>query len=41
MTDSRSYPLLQSSGATFIDLVEARRGPAPDEASQANAQNAQ
>jgi len=29
MTASRSYPLLKSSGATFVDLVEARRGPAP------------
>lgn len=39
MTSSRSYPLLKSSGATIVDLVEARRGPAPTEnATQANAQ---
>jgi membrane protein required for colicin V production len=31
MTESRSYPLLKSSGATFVDLVEAQRGPAPAE----------
>ncbi len=30
MTGSRTYPLLQSSGATIVDLVEARRGPAPE-----------
>jgi len=30
MTNSRTYPLLQSSGATIVDLVEARRGPAPE-----------
>ena len=41
MTASRSYPLLQSSGATIVDLVEARRGPAPEENAEANAQNAQ
>ena len=42
MTDSRSYPLLKSSGATFVDLVEAQRGPAPAEnAVEANAANAQ
>jgi membrane protein required for colicin V production len=29
MTSSRTYPLLQSSGATIVDLVEARRGAAP------------
>jgi membrane protein required for colicin V production len=29
MTSSRSYPLLKSSGATIVDLVEAQRGPAP------------
>jgi membrane protein required for colicin V production len=39
MTASRTYPLLQSSGATVVDLVEARRGEAPAEnGAQANAQ---
>lgn len=28
MASSRTYPLLQSSGTTIVDLVEARRGPA-------------
>jgi membrane protein required for colicin V production len=37
MAQSRTYPLLQSSSAMMIDLVEARRGPAPE----ANSQNAQ
>ena len=31
MAEARTYPLLKSSGATIVDLVEARRGPAPDE----------
>ena len=30
MTQSRTYPLLQSSSAMMVDLVEARRGPAPE-----------
>ena len=30
MTESRTYPLLKSSGETIVDLVEARRGPAPE-----------
>lgn len=30
MTSSRTYPLLKSSGATIVDLVEARRGAAPE-----------
>jgi len=30
MTGSRTYPLLKSSGATIVDLVEAQRGPAPE-----------
>lgn len=39
MTASRSYTLLQSSGATIVDLVEARRGPAPQaNEAEANAQ---
>jgi membrane protein required for colicin V production len=29
MADSRTYPLLQSSSAMMVDLVEARRGAAP------------
>jgi membrane protein required for colicin V production len=29
MAQSRTYPLLQSSSAMMVDLVEARRGPAP------------
>jgi len=43
MSNSRSYDLLESSGATIVDLVEARRGAAPEanNQSQANAQNAQ
>ena len=43
MTESRSYPLLKSSGATFVDLVEEARGPAPPEgnSAEANVQNAQ
>src|SRR3954470_24299714 len=28
MAQSRTYPLLQSSSATIVDLVDARRGPA-------------
>lgn len=30
MADSRTYPLLQSSSAMMVDLIEARRGPAPE-----------
>ena len=37
MAQSRTYPLLESSSAMMIDLVEARRGPPPE----ANPQNAQ
>jgi membrane protein required for colicin V production len=29
MAQSRTYPMLKSSGATVVDLVEAQRGPAP------------
>jgi membrane protein required for colicin V production len=39
MAQSRTYPLLQSSSAMMVDLVEARRGAAP-QANQAEA-NAQ
>ena len=39
MADSRTYPLLQSSSAMMVDLVEARRGAAA-QANQAEA-NAQ
>src|SRR3954468_8608357 len=39
MTQSRTYPLLQSSSATMVDLVEARRGAAPEaNAAEANGQ---
>jgi membrane protein required for colicin V production len=42
MSKSRTYDLLESSGATIVDLVEARRGAAPDGTrTEANAQNAQ
>jgi len=37
MAQSRTYPLLQSSSAMMIDLVEARRGPPPE----TNLQNGQ
>ncbi|MEA3030823.1 MAG: rane protein required for colicin production [Sphingomonadales bacterium] len=40
MADARTYPLLKSSGTTIVDLVEAQRGPAANQA-QANSQNAQ
>jgi membrane protein required for colicin V production len=30
MAQSRTYPLLRSSSATMVDLVEARRGAAPE-----------
>ena len=39
MTQSRTYPLLQSSSATMVDLVEARRGASPEaNAAEANSQ---
>ena len=42
MANARTYPLLQSSGATIVDLVEARaRRRDAAEASAQNAQNAQ
>ncbi len=38
IAESRTYPLLQSSSATIVDLVEARRGAEPEEeAAPANA----
>ena len=37
IAQARTYPLLQSSGETIVDLVEARRGPAAGEASGGNA----
>ena len=40
MEQSRTYPLLKSSGATVVDLVEAQRGPAPA-AGQTNISNGQ
>lgn len=42
MAQSRTYPLLHASGEAIVDLVEARRGPGPEEEGGAdNAQNAQ
>ena len=42
IAQSRTYPLLQSSSAMMVDLVEARRGPAPEsEAVRANSTDAQ
>jgi membrane protein required for colicin V production len=41
MTSSRTYPLLQSSGATIVDLVEARRGAAPAPQGNESAGNGQ
>ena len=38
MSESRTYQLLDSSGETIVDLVEAQRGPAPDENETTNAQ---
>src|SRR6185503_8623080 len=40
IAQARTYPLLKSSGATVVDLVEARRGPAPAD-NQANISNGQ
>lgn len=31
LAESHTYPLLESSGETIVDLVEAQRGPDPDE----------
>jgi membrane protein required for colicin V production len=42
MTESRTYPLLKSSSAAFVDLVEARRGPDPEgKSAEPAAQNKQ
>jgi membrane protein required for colicin V production len=42
MAHSRTYPLLQSSSAMMVDLVEARRGAAPEaNQAEANFQNGQ
>jgi membrane protein required for colicin V production len=30
ISQSRTYPLLESSSAMMVDLIEARRGPAPE-----------
>jgi membrane protein required for colicin V production len=39
MASARTYPLLQSSSATIVDLVDARRGPAVQgNQSEANSQ---
>src|SRR4051812_20914550 len=40
LAQSRTYPLLKSSGATFLDLVGARRGPEPA-GNQSNISNGQ
>lgn len=40
IAEARTYPLLQSSSATIVDLVEARRGAGPEEEG-ANAANSQ
>lgn len=39
MAQARTYPLLQASGEAIADLVESRRGAAPE--AETNAQNAQ
>jgi len=41
MSQSRTYPLLQSSSATIVDLVDAQRGPATGNAVEANSANGQ
>ena len=42
MAQSRTYPLLHASGEAIVDLVEAPRGPAPEEQGGADdARNAQ
>ena len=38
MAKSRTYPLLQSSGATIVTLVETRRGTEPEPQNATNAQ---
>ena len=38
MAQSRTYPLLHASGEAIVDLVEARRGPAPSEEESGNGQ---
>jgi len=40
IAQSRTYPLLKSSGATVVDIVEAQRGP-PPAANQAAISNGQ
>jgi membrane protein required for colicin V production len=40
IAQSRTYPLLKSSGSTVVDLVEAQRGPAPADR-QSNISNGQ
>jgi len=39
MAEARTYPLLQSSSATIVDIVEAQRGP--EEPAEQNSGNAQ
>ena len=38
ISESRTWPLLKSSGETIVELVEAQRGPEADEATTANSQ---
>ena len=40
MSESRTYPLLHASGEAVVDLVEAQRGPPPEQ-NQAAPQNTQ
>jgi membrane protein required for colicin V production len=40
MSESRTYPLLHGSGEAIVDLVEAQRGPPPEQ-NQAAPQNRQ
>jgi membrane protein required for colicin V production len=41
MSDSRSYPLLEASGGTISDLVEAQRGAAAESEAQSGPAKAQ
>jgi membrane protein required for colicin V production len=41
ISQSRTYPLLKSSGATVVDIVSAERGPASGNAAEANLSNGQ
>jgi membrane protein required for colicin V production len=41
IADAVTYPLVHSTANSFVDLVEARRGPAPDEDGEGVAGSAQ